>query len=56
MRGLTTVFYATTYVCFVSGVRAPFVQETVFPEALKTLKDADPVVYDIVQKEKQRQL
>ena len=31
-------------------------QDTVFPEALKTLKEADPVVYDIVQKEKMRQL
>jgi hypothetical protein len=31
-------------------------QESVFPEALKPLKEADPEVYELVQKEKLRQM
>ena len=31
-------------------------QEAVFPEALKSLKEADPDVYALVQKEKLRQM
>ena len=31
---------------------APRLQEAIFPEALKSLKEADPDVYALVQKEK----
>jgi glycine hydroxymethyltransferase len=36
--------------------RIRLAQEPVFPEALKTLKDADPEIYELVQKEKLRQI
>jgi hypothetical protein len=35
---------------------APRPQEAIFPEALKSLKEADPDVYALVQKEKLRQM
>jgi hypothetical protein len=35
---------------------APRPQEVIFPEALKSLKEADPDVYALVQKEKLRQM
>ena len=35
---------------------APRLQEAIFPEALKSLKEADPDVYALVQKEKLRQM
>jgi len=34
----------------------PARQESVFPESLKALKDADPEIYELVQKEKLRQM
>ena len=34
----------------------PRLQEAIFPEALKSLKEADPDVYALVQKEKLRQM
>ena len=39
-----------------SAPACPRLQEAIFPEALKSLKEADPDVYALVQKEKLRQM